>query len=173
MKIVGLMSGTSYDGVDVVAAEFGTAGDTLRMRPLGHRECGYDAELRERIGAVLPPRPTTVEAVCRLDNTLGAVFADAAALGVELAGGRADLVVSPGQTVFHWVDGGTVHGTLQLGAPARVAARVGVPVLSDLRSAAGQCQTAHRDDDGAGGENDRPAGCRRRAASGLSAEEAA
>ncbi|WP_431887063.1 anhydro-N-acetylmuramic acid kinase [Micromonospora wenchangensis] len=135
MKIVGLMSGTSYDGVDVVAAEFGTAGDTLRMRPLGHRECGYDAELRERIGAVLPPRPTTVEAVCRLDNTLGAVFADAAALGVELAGGQADLVVSPGQTVFHWVDGGTVHGTLQLGAPARVAARVGVPVLSDLRSA--------------------------------------
>ncbi|WP_328338760.1 anhydro-N-acetylmuramic acid kinase [Micromonospora sp. NBC_00421] len=135
MKIVGLMSGTSYDGVDVVAAEFTADGDILRMRPLGHRELGYDEELRERIGAVLPPHPTTVEAVCRLDNALGEVFADAAALGVELAGGRADVVVSPGQTVFHWVDGGTVRGTLQLGAPARVAARVGVPVLSDLRSA--------------------------------------
>ncbi|MBO4163976.1 anhydro-N-acetylmuramic acid kinase [Micromonospora antibiotica] len=135
MRIVGLMSGTSYDGVDVVAAEFTAVGQTLWMRALGHRELGYDAELRERIGAVLPPNPTTVEAVCRLDNALGAVFADAAALGVALAGGRADVVVSPGQTVFHWVDGGTVHGTLQLGAPARVAARVGVPVLSDLRSA--------------------------------------
>ncbi|MFI9642309.1 anhydro-N-acetylmuramic acid kinase [Micromonospora sp. NPDC051925] len=135
MKIVGLMSGTSYDGVDVVAAEFTVAGDTLRMRPLGHRELGYDAESRERIGALLPPDPTTVEAVCRLDNALGEVFADAAALGVELAGGHADVVVSPGQTVYHWVDGGTVRGTLQLGAPARVAARVGVPVLSDLRSA--------------------------------------
>ena len=135
MKIVGLMSGTSYDGVDVVAAEFTAVGETLRMRPLGHRELGYDEELRERIGAVLPPNPTTIEAVCRLDNALGAVFADAAALGVALAGGHADMVVSPGQTVFHWVDGGTAHGTLQLGAPARVAARVGVPVLSDLRSA--------------------------------------
>ncbi|MGB2570825.1 anhydro-N-acetylmuramic acid kinase [Micromonospora citrea] len=135
MKIVGLMSGTSYDGVDVVAAEFTADGDTLRMRPLGHRERSYDDALRERIGTLLPPAATTIEAVCRLDNALGEVFADAAALGVELAGGQADLVVSPGQTVFHWVDGGTVRGTLQLGAPARVAARVGVPVLADLRSA--------------------------------------
>jgi anhydro-N-acetylmuramic acid kinase len=47
----------------------------------------------------------------------------------------ADAVVSPGQTVFHWVEAGRVRGTLQLGAPARVAARVGVPVLHDLRSA--------------------------------------
>ncbi|SCF37568.1 anhydro-N-acetylmuramic acid kinase [Micromonospora purpureochromogenes] len=135
MKIVGLMSGTSYDGVDVVAAEFTTDGDTLRMRPLGHRGLDYDEALRESIGALLPPAATTIEAVCRLDNALGEVFAAAAALGVELAGGRADLVVSPGQTVFHWVEGGTTRGTLQLGAPARVAARVGVPVLADLRSA--------------------------------------
>ncbi|SCG51921.1 anhydro-N-acetylmuramic acid kinase [Micromonospora halophytica] len=135
MKIVGLMSGTSYDGVDVVAAEFTADGDTLRMRPLGHRERSYDDALRERIGALLPPAATTIEAVCRLDNALGEVFADAAALGVQLAGGQADLVVSPGQTVFHWVSSGAVRGTLQLGAPARVAARVGVPVLADLRSA--------------------------------------
>ncbi|MEH0984764.1 anhydro-N-acetylmuramic acid kinase [Micromonospora sp. CPCC 205556] len=135
MKIVGLMSGTSYDGVDVVAAEFTADGDALRMRPLGHRELGYDEALREQIGALLPPAATTIEAVCRLDNALGEVFADAAALGVELAGGHADLVVSPGQTVFHWVEAGVTRGTLQLGAPARVAARVGVPVLSDLRAA--------------------------------------
>ncbi|MFG1778257.1 anhydro-N-acetylmuramic acid kinase [Micromonospora sp. NPDC049048] len=135
MKIVGLMSGTSYDGVDVAAAEFTLDGDTLRLRPLGHRGVDYDDELRAEIGALLPPASTTVEAVCRLDNRLGEVFAEAAALGVELAGGAADAVVSPGQTVFHWVDGGRARGTLQLGAVARVAARVGVPVLSDLRSA--------------------------------------
>ncbi|MEH0973537.1 anhydro-N-acetylmuramic acid kinase [Micromonospora sp. CPCC 205546] len=135
MKIVGLMSGTSYDGVDVAAAEFAPDGDTLRLRPLGHRSLDYDDGLRAAIGAVLPPGSSTVEAVCRLDNRLGEVFAEAAALGVELAGGAVDAVVSPGQTVFHWVDGGRVRGTLQLGAVARVAARVGVPVLSDLRSA--------------------------------------
>ncbi|RKN49147.1 anhydro-N-acetylmuramic acid kinase [Micromonospora endolithica] len=135
MKIVGLMSGTSYDAVDVVAAEFTVDGDTLWLRPLGHRELGYDDELRDTISAVLPPAATTIEAVCRLDNRLGDVFAEAAAAGVELAGGTVDAVVSPGQTVFHWVDAGTVRGTLQLGSVARVAARVGVPVLSDLRAA--------------------------------------
>ncbi|MEU4778181.1 anhydro-N-acetylmuramic acid kinase [Micromonospora sp. NPDC023633] len=135
MKIVALMSGTSYDGVDVAAAEFTLDGDTLRLRPLGHRGLDYDDELRAAIGALLPPGSTTVEAVCRLDNRLGEVFAEAAALGVELAGGTVDAVVSPGQTVFHWVDDGRARGTLQLGAVARVAARVGVPVLSDLRSA--------------------------------------
>ncbi|GGR69316.1 anhydro-N-acetylmuramic acid kinase [Micromonospora fulviviridis] len=135
MKIVGLMSGTSYDGVDVVAAEFTRDGDTLRLRPLGHRSLDYPDDLRAEIGALLPPAATTIEAVCRLDNRLGEVFAEAAAAGVELAGGVADVVVSPGQTVFHWVEAGRVRGTLQLGAPARVAARVGVPVLHDLRSA--------------------------------------
>ncbi|MEO3777304.1 anhydro-N-acetylmuramic acid kinase [Micromonospora sp. B11E3] len=135
MRIVGLMSGTSYDGVDVVAAEFAVEGETLRLRPLGFAGLDYDEELRTQIGAVLPPNPTSIEAVCRLDNRLGEVFAEAAARGVALAGGRVDAVVSPGQTVFHWVSGGRARGTLQLGAPARVAARVGVPVLSDLRSA--------------------------------------
>ena len=135
MRIVGLMSGTSYDGVDVVAAEFTADGDTLRLRPLGHRELAYPDDLRAEISALLPPAATTIEAVCRLDNRLGEVFAEAAAAGVELAGGAADAVVSPGQTVFHWVEAGRVRGTLQLGAPARVAARVGVPVLHDLRSA--------------------------------------
>jgi anhydro-N-acetylmuramic acid kinase len=140
MRVVGLMSGTSYDGVDVAAAEFRTATDadgatTLWLRPLGGRSLEYDDGLRAAIGALLPPGGTTVEEVCRLDNRLGEVFAEAAAVGVELAGGRADLVVSPGQTVFHRVVEGRVTGTLQLGNPAWVAARVGVPVLSDLRSA--------------------------------------
>ncbi|MEU5904779.1 anhydro-N-acetylmuramic acid kinase [Micromonospora sp. NPDC047527] len=135
MKIVGLMSGTSYDGVDVVAAEFTAEEDTLWLRPLGHRELEYDEALRAEIAALLPPEATTIEAVCRLDNRLGEVFAEAAAVGLELAGGQVDAVVSPGQTVFHWVADGVARGTLQLGAVARVAARVGVPVLSDLRSA--------------------------------------
>nr|WP_233527390.1 anhydro-N-acetylmuramic acid kinase [Micromonospora craniellae] len=135
MKIVGLMSGTSYDGVDVVAAEFTVEGDTLLLRPLGHRGLAYDDELRAAIGAVLSPGATTIADVCRLDNRLGEVFAEAATVGLDLAGGGVDVVVSPGQTVFHWVEGGRARGTLQLGAAARVATRAGVPVLADLRSA--------------------------------------
>ncbi|MEV0396320.1 anhydro-N-acetylmuramic acid kinase [Polymorphospora rubra] len=135
MLIVGLMSGTSYDAVDVAVARFHPDGDTLWMSPLGTVGLPFDDALRDAVAAVLPPGSTTIEAVCRLDTRLGQVFADAAAAGVELAGGAADLVVSPGQTVFHWVADGRAMGTLQLGAPSFVAARTGLPVLSDLRGA--------------------------------------
>src|SRR5215210_4002879 len=47
---------------------------------------------------------------------------------------RADLVVSHGQTVFHWVEENRALGTLQLGQPAWISARTGSPVVSDLRS---------------------------------------
>ncbi|MFC7545536.1 anhydro-N-acetylmuramic acid kinase [Plantactinospora sp. GCM10030261] len=135
MRTVSLMSGTSYDGVDVAVADWHRDGETLWLRPVGTRGLAYDDDLRAAIAAVLPPAASGVEAVCRLDARLGQVFADAAAVGLELAGGRADLVVSPGQTVFHWVDGGRARGTLQLGAPAWIARRTGLPVLSDLRTA--------------------------------------
>jgi anhydro-N-acetylmuramic acid kinase len=136
LRVIGLMSGTSYDGIDVAAAEFDRAGDTLLLHPLGALAVPYEAELRDAIAAVLPPAATTVEAVCRLTTGLGRAYGQAAARGLaELAGGRADLVVSHGQTVFHWVRDGRAQGSLQLGQPAYLAAATGLPVLSDLRAA--------------------------------------
>ncbi|HSR24623.1 MAG TPA: anhydro-N-acetylmuramic acid kinase, partial [Candidatus Eisenbacteria bacterium] len=73
--------------------------------------------------------------VCRLDTELGQAFAAAAQRAVdELCDGRADLVVSHGQTVFHWVEAGRARGTLQLGQPAWIAEGTGLPVVSDLRA---------------------------------------
>ncbi len=135
-RVVGLMSGTSYDAIEVAAAEFHRSGEVLGMRPLGELSLGYPDRLRDRIAAVLPPGSTTIGEVARLDADLGAAFAGAAARGVaELAGGRADLVVSHGQTVFHGVADGRAWGSLQLGQPAWIAERTGLPVLSDLRAA--------------------------------------
>jgi anhydro-N-acetylmuramic acid kinase len=134
VRIVGLMSGTSYDAIEVAAAGIEAAGDTLELTPLGAFSVAYDDGLRDAIAAVLPPRTTTIEAVCRLDTRLGQAFAAAAAEGVARAGG-AELIVSHGQTVFHWVEAGRARGTLQLGAPAWIAERTGLPVLSDLRTA--------------------------------------
>lgn len=135
MRVVGLMSGTSYDAIDVAVAEFELAESELAMRPLGALEHPHPDEVRALIEAVLPPARVPLADVCRLDVLLGSAFADAAVRGVaELAGGTADLVVSHGQTVFHWVEEHRAVGTLQLGQPAAIADRTGLPVVSDLRS---------------------------------------
>ena len=135
MKVVGIISGTSFDAIETAAAELHLEGDTLVLRPLGARSFDYDPELREAVMASLPPASTSVEDVAKLDTRLGQAFAGAAAGAVdELCGGSADLVVSHGQTVFHWVEGSRALGTLQLGQPAWISARTGLPVVSDLRS---------------------------------------
>jgi anhydro-N-acetylmuramic acid kinase len=136
MRVIGLMSGTSYDAIDVAAAELGLHGDVVTMRPLGALSVPFDEDLRTRIAGGLPPAQTSYEQVCVLDTELGQAFGDAAARGIdELCAGAADLVVSHGQTVYHWVDeDGRARGTLQLGQPAWVAEHTGLPVVSDLRS---------------------------------------
>lgn len=135
MKVVGIISGTSFDAIETAAAELQLEGDTLVMRPLGARSFDYEVELREAVIAILPPASTRVEDVVKLDTRLGQAFAGAASGAVdELCGGHADLVVSHGQTLFHWVEGRRALGTLQLGQPAWISARTGLPVVSDLRS---------------------------------------
>lgn len=135
MRVVGLISGTSVDGIDVAAARLWRGGDQLVLAPLGARSVAFEPGLRDRVQAALPPATSSAEELCRLDADLGRAFAQAAVTGVDqLAGGRADLLVSHGQTMYHDVVDGQVRGTLQLGQPAFVAERTGLPVVSDLRA---------------------------------------
>jgi anhydro-N-acetylmuramic acid kinase len=135
MRVIGLMSGTSYDAIDAAAADLRLEGDVLVLTPLGMLSQPYPPELRAAVAASLPPASTTVDQVCRLDTGIGQAFAAVARQAVEqLCGGYADLIVSHGQTVFHWVDDGSVRGTLQLGQPAWIAEATSVPVVSDLRA---------------------------------------
>ncbi|QDP98061.1 anhydro-N-acetylmuramic acid kinase [Microlunatus elymi] len=127
------MSGTSFDGIDAAVAEFDLVGTELSCRPLGLLSRGLSDELRSRIAAVLPPQRTDIAEVCRLDTELGRLFGEVAAEAINTYG-DVDLVVSPGQTVFHWVSDGHALGTLQLGAAAWIAEATGTPVLSDLRT---------------------------------------
>jgi anhydro-N-acetylmuramic acid kinase len=129
------MSGTSYDAIETAAAEFRLEGETVILQPLGSRSSDYDPDLRAAIAGTLPPHTTSTESLCKLDTRLGQAFAEAAfETAEEFCGGRVDLVVSHGQTVFHWVEDGTAMGTLQLGDPAWISGRTGSPVVSDLRS---------------------------------------
>ncbi|MGV9563405.1 anhydro-N-acetylmuramic acid kinase [Streptomyces sp. NPDC003480] len=135
MRVIGLMSGTSYDAIEAAATDLTLEGDTLRMRSLGHLSVPYPDELRGLITATLPPATTTTQAVCALDTGIGQAFAVAAGRALsELCDNAADLVVSHGQTLHHWVENGSVRGTLQLGRPAWIAEATGLPVVSDLRS---------------------------------------
>jgi anhydro-N-acetylmuramic acid kinase len=132
MRVLGLLSGTSHDGIDVTVVDFEESAGELRGTVLHEDSVPYDPELRARLVAALPPAPTTLAEVCELDTLIGRAFAEVAAAASDAVGG-VDAVCSHGQTVFHWVDAGHALGTLQIGQPAWIAERVGAPVVSDVR----------------------------------------
>ncbi|MET9420000.1 anhydro-N-acetylmuramic acid kinase [Streptomyces sp. NPDC006540] len=134
MRVVGLMSGTSYDAIDAAAADIVLKDGTLAVTPLGMIGERYDEALRAALAGALPPAATTLAQVCRLDTGIGQAFAEAAVRADrQLCCGKAELIASHGQTVYHWAEDGRVHGTLQLGQPAWIAEATGCPVVSDFR----------------------------------------
>jgi anhydro-N-acetylmuramic acid kinase len=135
-RVLGCMSGTSVDGIDVACADLELDGDELGCDYRGVLSVPFDTTLRDRIVAALPPGEPGAGELCRLHAELGHAYADAFATAAsELAENTADLAVLHGQTFYHWVDdAGRALGTLQLGNAAQVAERLGLPVVSDLRS---------------------------------------
>ena len=132
MRVLGLLSGTSHDGIDVAVVDFVENEGTLRGTVLHEDSVPYHPELRARLVAALPPAPTTFAEVCELDTLIGQAFAEVAATAAAAVGG-VHAVCTHGQTVFHWVDAGHALGTLQIGQPAWIAEKVGAPVVSDVR----------------------------------------
>ncbi|WP_235921581.1 anhydro-N-acetylmuramic acid kinase [Lentzea tibetensis] len=121
MRVIGLISGTSMDGIDVAVADLTVTGDLVRLVPVEHAEHPFPDDLRAL--------PRDLAGVCALDTRLGQAFGDVAAGYLP-----ADLVSSLGQTVHHEVVDGRCLGTLQLGQPAWIAERTGLPVVADLRT---------------------------------------
>jgi anhydro-N-acetylmuramic acid kinase len=127
-----MISGTSHDAIDTAVVDISCRDGVLEIAVAATGATPYPPALREELVSALPPGRVGMEEVCRLDTGIGHAFADAAADAVAAAG-PVDLVCSHGQTVFHWTRGGEVLGTLQLGQPAWIAERLGVPVVADLR----------------------------------------
>lgn len=135
--VVGLMSGTSADGVDAACCRLAGRGSSLRCDVLGTAATPYP----ESVAAELR-RPEDLDApgVARLSALVGAAFADAALAAIGAAGlERADvaLIGSHGQTIWHDPRGvrGGVGCTLQIGEAAEIAERTGLPVWHDFRPA--------------------------------------
>ena len=134
MRVCGLISGTSTDGIDAALVDFALHEDVLTARVLAARSDPYRADLRDRLLGALPPASPGAAELCRLDQEVGQAFAETAA--ILIGNDSCDVICSHGQTVYHDVGrDGRVIGTLQLGQPAWIAERTGLPVVADLRAA--------------------------------------
>jgi anhydro-N-acetylmuramic acid kinase len=135
MKVVGMISGTSFDAIEAVAVELSLEDRVVTAELLGHLSLEYSPEIRDGVAGLLPPNATTIDEVCRLDTLIGHSFAEVAGLlSDQYFDGAVDVVCSHGQTVFHWVEDGHALGTLQIGQPAWIAERTGATIVADVRS---------------------------------------
>jgi anhydro-N-acetylmuramic acid kinase len=135
MKVIGMISGTSFDAIEAVAVALSLDDRVVTAELRGHLSIPYSPEIRDGVARLLPPNATTIDEVCRLDTLIGHHFAEVAGLLSERHfGGAVDVVCSHGQTVFHWVEDGHALGTLQLGQGAWIAERTGATVVEDVRS---------------------------------------
>ena len=132
MRILGLMSGTSFDAVDAAVVDFTGSDGNLVGRLLWSDTIPLDLQLRKRLAGVLPPAKVSLQEITALDSEIGQRFADVARTAQRESGGF-DAVCSHGQTVYHWVDDGIAKGTLQIGNAAWIAEACGVPVVSNFR----------------------------------------
>jgi anhydro-N-acetylmuramic acid kinase len=117
VRVAGVMSGTSLDGIDVAIVDI----SGKRIRTVAHSTTPYSSATRKRILAARTPRD-----ISRLNFELGELYAKA----IAATGGPVDLIGCHGQTIWH--EGG--KNTLQIGEASVIAERLGVPVVSDFRT---------------------------------------
>lgn len=143
MIIIGLMSGTSADGIDAALTEIAGEGRQTRIALRSFLCLPHTPAMRDAILRLCDPRTGSVADLCALHFALGERFAEAAqavarAAGIPLT--QVDAIASHGQTVWHQpaprpIADTAACGTLQIGCPAVIAARTGCAVISDFRPA--------------------------------------
>jgi anhydro-N-acetylmuramic acid kinase len=143
MLVLGMMSGTSADGIDVALARISGAPPKLNAKLLGHTSVKFPHALRKEILRVAEQHPITAGALSQLNFRLGGVFADAvlaACRKFRIPMKKIALIGSHGQTIFHQGKpanylGRPTASTLQIGEPAIIAARTVITTVGDFRPA--------------------------------------
>jgi anhydro-N-acetylmuramic acid kinase len=130
--LVGVMSGTSLDGITAAVVRFvAPEGEATRPELLAHVSRPYDNAMRDRLAAAM--RSATPSEYTRLDFDLGGLLADVAIAAIAECGvSREEIsaIASHGHTVWHEAP----HGTWQCGQPAVIAERTGIDVIADFRT---------------------------------------
>ncbi len=137
MRVAGLMSGTSVDGVDVAVVDI----TKQKVHLLAFDVFPYPPALRREILRLCRPETARLDNICHYNFVLGEVFADAIIKlcrksGIPLS--SIDLVGSHGQTIYHNPRGRrysrtTIRSTLQIGEPSVIAHRTGITTVADFR----------------------------------------
>ena len=144
MRVLGMMSGTSADGIDVALARISGAPPRLSARLVAHHHLSFSASVRQSILNLANGGSTTTGEISHLNFLLGEEFSRAAKEAsrrwrVPLS--RIDLIGSHGQTIFHQGQRTPAKGkrsiasTLQIGEPSVIAERTGVDTIADFRPA--------------------------------------
>lgn len=142
MRVIGVMSGTSVDSVDVAVCDFAPdisgPAHALTLQLVAYREQPYPDDLRRQVMDMCSGGMTRLDDLTELNFTLGAAYATAIADAVEdarLSQDDIDLIACHGQTIYHLTQPGRVRSTLQIGEAAIIARRLGVTVVDDFRVA--------------------------------------
>ncbi len=140
MIVAGVMSGTSADGIDVALVRVQGRGFRSRLELLAHYEFPYPADVRRAVLTAMNARSASVADLARLNFLLGDLYADAVRTAQRRARLQCELVGCHGQTLYHQGNSNPYLGhriacTWQTGEAAVIAAKIGVPVISDFRPA--------------------------------------
>jgi len=138
---IGLISGTSVDGIDAALVEIIDRHEKLETNLIAGHTYPYATDLRTEILAVCAGALRSLQQICELDDRIAESFAQAAIAIMEKGDRLPDLIASHGQTVFHRPpvtpqDGKTGLGySVQLGRGAVIAELTGIKTISDFRVA--------------------------------------
>lgn len=143
MLVLGLMSGTSADGIDVALARISGAAPNLKASLLDQTSFKFPPLLGKEILRVAEQQPISAGDLSQLNFRLGGVFAEAALASCgrfRVSPRRVSLIGSHGQTIFHQglaseYFGASTASTLQIGDGSVIAARTGITTVSDFRPA--------------------------------------
>jgi anhydro-N-acetylmuramic acid kinase len=137
IRVIGLMSGTSADGVDAAVVDIRRG----KVQLLAFEVLPYRAALRREILSLCRPESARLEDICHYNFVLGEVFANAVVKLCSKSGialNSIDLIGSHGQTIYHNPRGrqygrATIRSTLQIGEPSVIAQRTGITTVADFR----------------------------------------
>lgn len=141
--VVGMMSGTSVDGVDAALVEISGTDSEPKVKLLAFENKPYPPQVREKIFSLFTPANATVDKVGYMNFLLGEIYAKSALSVIEKAGMKPeeiDVIGSHGQTIWHApipesLDGIPVAYTVQIGEGSVIAERTGILTVSDFRVA--------------------------------------